>query len=311
MTRISEANETPTACTAGEAGGEIQWYESRAAQLGTGLTIRRALPLRHRRMIGAWCFLDHFGPHTFEARQDAMWVGPHPHIGLQTVTWLLDGEVTHRDSLGSEMLIRPGQLNVMTAGSGISHTEETPDQHGDRLHGVQFWVALPDHARNVAPSFEHHENLPEVTVDDARLQLFYGSGFGATSSATVHTPIVGAQLDLDGVVHLPLESTWEHGIVSLTGPIQIGRRTLAPGELAYVPPGTSGVGLRSSRRQQVIVVGGEPFGETILLWWNFVARTHEEIAEATRLWNRGEGFGEVHGFAGDRLEAPSLKNVRL
>ena len=309
MTRHDAEASSPMPCSAGE-GEQPKWYEGRKSTLGTGLVIRRALPLRELRMIGAWCFLDHFGPMQVQDPHDAMWVGPHPHTGLQTVTWLLDGEVRHRDSIGSEALIQPGQLNVMTSGKGISHTEETPEEHTDNLHGVQFWVALPDAVRDMDPAFEHHLELPQVEHAAAQVSVFFGSGFGATSPATAHSPMVGADVLLSGHGELPLDPTWEYGVVSLEAPIRVAGRPLAPGQLSYIPTGHHRIEIESAPCR-VIVVGGEPFQEKILLWWNFVGRTHEEIVEYTKAWNAGDRFGSVHGFDGDRLVAPELKGVRL
>jgi redox-sensitive bicupin YhaK (pirin superfamily) len=161
--------------------------EAVSADIGGDMRVRRALPTRHRRRVGAWCFLDHFGP-TDVARSRGMRVGPHPHIGLQTVTWLLDGEALHRDSLGSVQRIEPGALNLMTAGRGISHSEESPEPHSPRLHGVQFWIALPDAARTVAPAFEHHPRVPRVRTGGLRISVLAGELLGERSPARTSTP---------------------------------------------------------------------------------------------------------------------------
>lgn len=305
-----DTTDVPLAC-ASSSEQEPKWFETRQATLGSGMVIRRALPLRRLRMIGAWCFLDHFGPHSVDSPQDAMWVGPHPHTGLQTVTWLLDGEVLHRDSIGSQALIRPGQLNVMTSGRGISHTEETPQEHTANLHGVQFWVALPDAVRDMPPAFEQQLSIPVVEHDAGTVTVFFGRGFGAESPASAHTPIVGADLKVDGTMSLNLDPCWEYGVKSLDGPAEVGGRPLATGEVAFLPAGRHSVTISADRPTRLVIVGGEPFGEQILLWWNFVGRTQEEIVEYTRAWNDGDRFGAVEGFAGDRLRAPDLAGVRL
>src|SRR5215472_8240103 len=143
---------------------DLELTEARDARVGA-MGVRRLLPLRSRRSVGAWCFIDHYGPMSVDG-STGMAVPPHPHIGLQTVTWLLAGNVLHRDSLGSEQMIRPGQLNLMTAGRGIAHAEESPAAHDPVLHGVQLWVALPDRSRHVAPGFEHHAQLPVTRIGD-------------------------------------------------------------------------------------------------------------------------------------------------
>ena len=167
------------------------WPDGRTGELTTGrvarvgdIEVRRLLPLRHRRSVGAWCFVDHYGPMSVDGVA-GMQVPPHPHIGLQTVTWLLDGNVLHRDSLGSEQMIRPGQLNLMTAGRGIAHSEESPGEHDPRLHGVQLWLALPEAQRQVAPAFEHHAELPVAGLAGFEVTVFAGSLAGAQSPATV------------------------------------------------------------------------------------------------------------------------------
>ncbi len=313
MTRISEDlhDEVPEPMIGGNPCTELEWYESRKSTLGGGLTIRRALPLRELRMVGAWCFLDHFGPLSVQEREEAMWVGAHPHTGLQTVTWLLDGEVMHRDSIGSEQMIRPGQLNVMTSGHGISHTEETPVEHSEHLHGLQFWVALPHSVRDMEPAFEHHAQLPVVESDNTNIHVFFGKGFGGESPATAHSPMVGADIELNGTTTLTLDPTWEYGVVTVEDPIKVNGRTLSPGQFSYTPPGFNMMELSSEGPARVAVIGGEPFGEKILLWWNFVGRSQEEIVEFTKEWNSGDRFGEVEGFPGDRLVAPELRGVRL
>lgn len=309
MTRINTDEEDAdlTPCSAGEHASEHLKYESRKSELGAGLIIRRSLPLRRRRMIGAWCFLDHFGPMSVEDRRKAMWVGPHPHIGLQTVTWLLEGEVLHRDSIGSNQIIRPGQLNVMTSGQGISHTEETPEEHSEHLHGVQFWVALPEADRNGPARFEHHPQVPHVEIADANATVFFGRGLGVESPAATFSDMVGIDIELgDAAIVLERESDWEYGIVSLTESIEIDGEPLEVGELLYVSPGTGDPRLSGPSGARIIVVGGLPFDEKILLWWNFVARSHDEIVEARRQWEAGERFGEVEGFEGSPLEAPEI-----
>lgn len=304
MMRESE----PWACQ-GDAHGpaEIQVYPAKAAALGGGLKIRRALPARGKRMIGAWCFLDHFGPLSFGDRK-AMDVAPHPHIGLQTVTWLLRGEILHKDSLGYEQIIRPGQLNVMTAGKGITHSEETPPQHSGEVHGVQLWVALPDRDRHCDPDFEHHPELPVWEADGRRIQVFLGEAFGMQSPARAFTPIMGADVRLAAGTHaLPLATHFEHGLLVVAGRGRVGDVVLEPGFLYDLGMGREALTMTVADELRFVIVGGEPFDEKIIMWWNFVARTHEEIAQAAADWQAGRHFDPVPAYSGDALSAPDLQ----
>ncbi len=284
---------------AGEPGAGGELLEGRAVPLGgpRAMSVSRTLPGARRRMIGAWCFLDAYGPEV-----TAMRVPPHPHTGLQTVTWLLAGEVLHRDSLGSLQRVRPGQLNLMTAGRGISHSEESAET---TLHGVQLWVALPEEHRADAPSFEHHAELPVLEGPGFAATVIMGSLGGAVSPATARTPLTGAEIAVDGTGEVPLDPGFEHGLLLLDGEVE----GLERGPLAYLPPGRGG--LRLSGRGRVLLVGGAPFGEEIVMWWNFVGRSHDEIAAFRKEWAEGEGFGVVEGFDGAPLPAPVLPGIRL
>jgi quercetin 2,3-dioxygenase len=284
----------------------LESYPSRQATLPGDLIVRRALPRSARRLVGPWCFLDHYGPVTFGAEKP-MAIGPHPHIGLQTVTWLLEGEVLHKDSLGNEQLIRPGQLNLMTAGSGISHAEETPSRNSGRLHGVQLWVALPDARRRGAPSFDHYAELPVAALGRARAVVLMGELDGARSPANAHSRMVGADIiaDDDGDVVVPLDPGFEHALWPIEGNVALGARPLESATLYYLGTGRDGVTLTASKGTRLLLLGGEPFGERIMMWWNFVARTPEEIAQARNDWEQGNQFGSV-AYAGDRIPAPPL-----
>jgi hypothetical protein len=241
-----------------------------------------------------------------------MQVPPHPHIGLQTVTWLLTGDVVHRDSLGSEQLIRPGQLNLMTAGRGIAHAEESPREHDPQLHGVQLWVALPDASRQVDPAFEHHADLPRTRVGGLAVTVFMGELGGARSPATAFTPIVGADLAADGAAQarLPLDAAFEHVVFVADGAAQVGGTQLRPGQLLYLRPGREQADVAAASGTRLLLLGGVPLGEALLMWWNFVARTPAEIAAATAAW-REDRFGTVGGYDGERLAAPPLDAARL
>lgn len=273
--------------------------------LGDGMTITRTLPAARRRTVGAWCFLDHFGPVTLDAR--GLRVGPHPHIGLQTVTWLLEGEVLHRDSLGSVQHIRPGQLNLMTSGRGISHSEESPVPHPDSLHGAQFWIVLPDSARQCEPAFAHHDSLPVCQHQGLQVTVFIGEMLGLASPAQVYSPLVGAELRAAAATQtaLPLRRDFEHGIQVLTGRLSVDGEVLEPGTLLVLEAGRDIVSVQAEAGSCAMLVGGEPFPEEVLMWWNFVGRSKDELMTASREWNAGaDYFGEVQGYDGARLSAP-------
>ncbi|GII52332.1 hypothetical protein Pth03_07210 [Planotetraspora thailandica] len=271
-----------------------------------GMKVTRTLPNRQRRMVGAWCFIDYYGPETAVMR-----LPPHPHTGLQTVSWLMQGEVLHRDSVGSEQLIKPGQLNLMTAGRAISHSEESLSEAV--LHGVQLWIALPDGQRAVEPHFEHHAALPTLGNPGASVTVLLGELDGASSPAQTYTPLVGAEISLDGdaEIRLPLRPGFEHALLGLSGTIDItgdddGAQTLEPGPLLYLGCGRSHITLRARRPGRVLLLGGEPFEEQIIMWWNFVGRTPQEIAAYREEWATGTAFGTVEGFDGAPLPAPTL-----
>lgn len=288
--------------------------------------VRRTLPQRHRSLIGAWCFLDHYGPDEV-ALTGGMRVPPHPHTGLQTVSWLFTGEIEHRDSSGAHALVRPGEFNLMTAGRGISHSEvSTPET--EVLHGVQLWVALPDEHRDVAPGFEHYVP-PAVRGPGWESRVFVGSLLGDTSPVASHTPLLGAELMLGpGVeLELELEPEFEHGVLLDLGHVSVGGQEVKPGELVYLCPGRDRVTLSCHDEARLIVLGGPPFEEEIVMWWNFVGRTHEEIVAFRDQWQAqlhhdgelvtdstqvGPGrFGVVADQHLPPLPAPVLPNVRL
>ena len=290
----------------------IERLEARSTEIGGGILIRRALPNRQRRTVGAWCFLDHAGPIEFDAG-GGMHVGPHPHIGLQTFTWLIEGEVVHRDSLGNEQLITPGQVNLMTAGSGITHSEDSAPGSGGRLHAAQLWIALPGHERHRAPAFRNYPHLPLLERGGFSVRVLAGSAFGETSPAAVYSPLIGLDLASTGraALQLPLEPTFEHAALVLAGTASVAGEALVPGTLLYLGTGHETTALRTDGSARVLLVGGTPFAEEILVWWNFVARTREEIAAATRDWNAGRHFGPVHGSTAPRLIAPDVAGLNL
>jgi redox-sensitive bicupin YhaK (pirin superfamily) len=241
-----------------------------------------------------------------------MRVPPHPHIGLQTVTWLLSGNVLHRDSLGSEQMIRPGQLNLMTAGRGIAHSEESPVEHDPLLHGVQLWVALPDAFRHTEPAFAHHADLPAVGIGGFEVTVFVGSLAGAQSPAVMFSEIVGAELVAvrDASGNIPLADAHEHVVFAAAGSAAVAGTVLRPGELMYLSTGRDRVSVSAPAGSRLFLLGGVPLGETLLMWWNLVARTPDEIAAAAADWRAGR-FAPVADYDGPPLPAPPLDVVRL
>jgi quercetin 2,3-dioxygenase len=284
---------------------DLDVTQARAAHVGE-MSVRRLLPLRSRRSVGAWCFVDHYGPMSVDGVA-GMRVPPHPHIGLQTVTWLLNGNVLHRDSLGSEQMIRPGQLNLMTAGRGIAHSEESPAEHDPVLHGVQLWVALPDADRGTEPAFAHHAELPVTGVGGFTARVFAGSLAGVRSPARTFSEIVGAELaaSRDASGSVPLAPAHEHVIFAATGQARADGVVLRPGQLLYLGPGRDHVAVSAPGGSRVFLLGGVPLGERLLMWWNLVARTPDEIAAAVTGWREGR-FETVAGYDGPPLTAPPL-----
>lgn len=274
-----------------------------------GIPVSRTLPHRDRRMVGAWCFVDRYGPLDITGT-DGMRVAPHPHTGLQTVSWLLSGDVLHRDSIGSEQLVRPGQLNLMTAGRGIAHAEESPAGHGPVLDGVQLWVALPARHRFTDPAFGHHADLPVLAYPGGTVTVIMGSLDGVASDARTFTPIVGAQLDVVGDLVLPLRPDFEYAVLVFDGTVTLDGEPLAPGPLLYLGVGRDRLTVSGPGR--ALLLGGEPFDERIVMWWNFVGGDHDDVATARAGWEAADGrFGVVHGYAGDPLPAPAMPATRL
>jgi quercetin 2,3-dioxygenase len=290
----------------------VEVTTAREVDLGEGTRVRRLLPKRQRSTIGAWCFVDHFGPQDIDGGR-GMFVPPHPHIGLQTVTWLVEGDVLHRDSLGNQQAIHPGQLNLMTAGIGIAHAEESPVDHPPVMHGVQLWVALPERSSGVDPSFDHIPDLPVVETSNARVAVLMGEILGARSPAPAYSPLLGADVEIqqDAMQALPLRADFENGFVVLSGEAIIEGVTLRPGNLLYLGLGRDDITVQTSARARLLLLGGEPFGEPIFMWWNFVAHSAEEIERARADWENHQRFGDVAGFDGPRLEAPPLPPGRL
>ena len=290
----------------------MERLESQRATVGDGFEIRRALPNRHRRMVGAWCFLDHAGPADYAAGR-GLTVGPHPHIGLQTFSWMIEGTILHTDSLGYRQVINPGQVNLMTAGRGISHAEDSPGDAPGRFQLAQLWIALPDAERHREPSFHHYPDLPVLDRGGFRITVLAGRFAGERAPAEVFSPLVGIDLAAAGPARteLDLDPAFEHGAMALEGEVTVGGEPLAAGTLLYFGPGRERLAVESRGAARLLLIGGAPFGEDVLLWWNFVARTYGEMEQATRDWHETDRFGEVRGARGSRLVAPDLKGLRL
>lgn len=275
----------------------------------TEIDVRRTLPHKQLRMIGAWCFIDHYGP-THQV--SGMTIGAHPHMGLQTVTWLFEGTILHSDSLGTTQEISPSQLNLMTAGSGIAHSEQSLEK-GRSMHGVQLWIALPQDSRNCAPEFEHLSQLPSAIKDDSTVTVFIGTYGELASKATIFSDLVGAEFSSDAeTVELNLNSLFEHGILNVGDTFTLNGEEVRFGELAYVPVGHTAITIKSASPKHWLLLGGVPFEEKILMWWNFIARTHEEIVEARQRWNSHDS--SIPNFSDNinvRIPAPELPKLRL
>ena len=291
------------------------------------MRVRRTLPSRSRSLIGAWCFLDHYGPDDV-ALSGGMSVAPHPHTGLQTVSWLFTGEIEHRDSAGNHAMVHPGELNLMTSGRGISHSEVSTAATGT-LHGAQLWVALPAEHRDTAPGFVHHVPQP-VRGEGHEARVFLGSLLGSTSPVPTFTPLLGAELLLapGARLELDVDPAFEHGVLVDTGAVRVDDHEVERGELAHVPTGRDRlVLLAGDAPTRLLLLGGTPFGERIVMWWNFVGRSHEEIVAHREEWQTqvraGDGVvtdsqrvrpGRFGVVVGDRLPpipAPPLPNARL
>ncbi|ABK04223.1 redox-sensitive bicupin YhaK (pirin superfamily) [Arthrobacter sp. PvP102] len=357
MTNL-EVSPIEEVCPPGLPGGSagngpcLQLWPAREVPLGgvRAMNVFRTLPQRGLPTVGAWCFLDSFGPDRV-----AMSVLPHPHTGLQTVTWPLAGNIRHRDSVGSDVIVRPGELNIMTAGRGVSHSEFAVLPHrpspGETMgagpsgagtvaagdsgagaelplqRGLQLWVALPDGERHRDPAFEQHRDLPEVTGDGFTATVMVGNFAGESSPATMYSPIVGVDVSCSGPVALPLDPEFEHAVLVLDGRLTLDGQDVPPGPLGYLGIGRRLLEVEALPDTRFILLGGEPLQEELLMWWNFVGRTHDEVAQARQDWENqadlpdalaeGSRFGLVRGHGPDagveagRIPAPPLPGVRL
>jgi redox-sensitive bicupin YhaK (pirin superfamily) len=263
---------------------------ARRRSLGGGFEVGRVLPFARRRMVGPFVFYDHMGPMDLAAGIGReVDVRPHPHIGLSTVTYLFAGELMHRDSVGSVMPIRPAELNWMTAGSGIVHSErfERARAQGDRLHGIQAWVALPEADEETDPGFAHHEgaDLPTWAEAGARGRLVAGTGWGLRAAVRTHCPLVYAHLELDAGARAELPRGHQQRAVHVVeGAVEVGDTVLAAGEMGILRPDADA--LRAVTASTVMVLGGADLGPRHL-WWNFVSSSAERLAQAAEDWKAG------------------------
>jgi redox-sensitive bicupin YhaK (pirin superfamily) len=263
-----------------------------------GLSVERVLPAVARRMVGPFIFLDHLGPALLRPPA-ALDVRPHPHIGLATVTYLLEGEILHRDSLGSAQVIRPGAVNWMTAGRGIVHSERTPGalRSGPApLHGLQLWVALPRASEEAPPAFHHHpaETLPLLEEAGVRLRLLAGQAYGARTPVHAHSPLFLAEATLPAGAVLPLpREPVERAVYVVDGALEAGAARVPAGRLAVLRP-RGAPRLQAVGPTRLLLLGGEPLGEPRHAWWNFVSSSRQRIEEAKADWAAGR-FPKVPG----------------
>lgn len=262
----------------------------RLRDLGDGFTVRRVLPYAKRRHVGPFVFFDHMGPVQFAPGQ-GLDVRPHPHIGLATVTYLFEGEIMHRDSLGVVQPIRPGDVNWMVAGRGIAHSERTRDEirkSGAALHGIQSWFALPKAHEETEPTFHHHpaSSLPEIEKPGARLRLIAGSAFGATSPAQVFAPMVYIDAQLSDGAALPLPDDEERAVYVAIGEVILDGNVYESGTMLVLKPGAQPrIVARGAAR--LMVLGGAPLDGERNLWWNFVSSSKDRIEQAKADWRAG------------------------
>jgi quercetin 2,3-dioxygenase len=304
-----ETHPEETRCHSAPETAVAELFPAREVPLGgiRGVKVDRVLPQRTLPTVGAWCFLDQFGPRHADMR-----VLPHPHTGLQTVTWPLSGEIHHRDSLGSDVLVRPGQLNLMTAGHGVSHSEIS---QGDAplLHGLQLWLALPAEKAGIAAAFEQHTELPRYETAGLGATVFAGVLGDAVSPATVHTPLTGADLALTAgaAASLPLRPDFEYALLVISGEVEAAGVSVPAGPLLYLGTGRDEVTVSAPAEARALLLGGEPFPDDLVMWWNFVGRSHEDVAAAREDWEHGDRFGRIAGHGDERIPAPALPPVRL
>jgi hypothetical protein len=267
--------------------------------------VRRVLPAKSRTMVGPFIFVDQFGPAQLDIGA-GMDVRPHPHINLATVTWLFEGAIDHRDSLGSFATIRPGQVNLMTAGSGIVHSERSPAEErekGPRLYGMQTWLALPDGREEIDPAFESRNDLPQLEGDGIRARVIMGSLWGREAPTTCHSETIYAEIMLDAGASLPIDARAEERAVMLVGgDAMIDGSMLPLYQLAVLKPGEP-MTLRTTEGCRVMLLGGEAFSSKRHVFWNFVSSSRERIEQAKEDWKAGK-FSKVPGDEEEFIPLP-------
>ncbi|MBY6062810.1 pirin family protein [Pseudidiomarina sediminum] len=313
MTRTTQdAEHQPVTCGSEHLRRDSFVLPALPRQLTPKLGIFRSLPQRQLRMIGPWCFLDHFGPVAPHDYQNFR-VPPHPHIGLQTITWLLSGQLFHQDSLGYQQALRAGELNLMTAGNGIAHAEVADAQLDDPLHGLQLWAALPAADEATTARFDHYKKLPQFSLGDCRATLLLGEYADGErrhqSPAIQFHPIFAMQLNTPrvAVTELKLNPEHEYGIYVVSGRVDTLDKTVQPHELIYFGSDRKRVTIELAADTVALVIGGEAFAQPVHMWWNFVSSDASAIRRAQQEWNAGHPrFGTVSGYQGERLFAPEL-----
>jgi redox-sensitive bicupin YhaK (pirin superfamily) len=283
----------------------------RARDLG-GFEVRRALPSARRQMIGPFIFFDQMGPAEFITGQ-GIDVRPHPHINLATVTYLFEGEIMHRDSLGTEQPIKPGAVNWMSAGRGIVHSERTAPEHkakGQKLFGIQSWVALPRDAEESAPNFAHHDAhaLPVIEDSGKSVRLVVGSAFGKTSPVQTASEMIYADIALEAGAAIPIDATHEErGLYLVSGNVEIAGDRFGPGQLLVLRPGDA-ISFRAATPARFLLLGGAPMDGPRYIWWNFVSSRKERIEQAKAEWKSGK-FDTVPGDAEEFIPLPEEAKV--
>lgn len=272
----------------------IELFELRTAIIGENFPIKRAIPQRELRNVGHWIFLDHAGPTKFSEGENVD-IGAHPHIGLQTFTWMLEGEMIHNDSLDSHQIIRPYQINLMTGGKGIVHTELShPDSHA--LHLAQLWIALPKNKENIEPDFKHYPTIPFIDHKDHEIYVLVGEFNNQISPVEMHSPLSAIDIKAkeDTTIVIPLNSAFEYGLLPLEGEVNLENNELNDNALAFISAGTESITITLKKESRILLIGGEPVDRPPLMWWNFVAWEQETIEEALKDWeNHSDRFPPV------------------
>ncbi|NLD10099.1 MAG: pirin family protein [Xanthomonadaceae bacterium] len=291
---------------------------TRTAEIMPGQPVKRALPNRNCPRIGAWCFLDYLhiksvDPKNLNDPSKKINVAPHPHIGLQTFTWMLQGEIVHHDSLGNHSIIRPYEVNLMTAGNGIVHTEVSePNYHGP-LKTLQFWIALPKEKSSNPSSFKHYDDLPMFSHEGLIIHLFMGRFLGYRAPTQSYSPLMGADIMAheSKTCTLPLDPEFEYGIFITEGAVEIDGEHYNDDEFIAIETGQISLTLTLEKGTHIALIGGTPLTEPLIIWWNFVAHDPAQIEAATRDWGNypNKRFNHVK-HPDSPLNAPAL-NTRL